>query len=97
MPGESSRVLVECSDRVATICFGESTLTRGLLRELDQALRSLERSPAADVLILRGGRPGRFLSGPSLNEYAGLTDDESRRRFALLGQTVFKRLETSLP
>ncbi len=93
MPGESSRIRLECSDRVATIYFGETTLTRGLLRDFDQALRSLERSAAADVLILRGGRPGCFLTGPSLNEYAGLTDDDSRRRYAQLGQTVFKRLE----
>jgi enoyl-CoA hydratase/carnithine racemase len=93
MPEPSSQLCVQCYDRVATIAFVEPTLTRRALHELDRELRSLERNGTADVLILRGGRPSRFLTGPNLNEYAGLTDDESRRGFSQLGQNVFKRLE----
>ena len=93
MIDQSSRIRVECADRVATLRFGEAALSRRLLRELDQALRSLERSRAADVLILRAAGPDRFPSGPDLDEYQSLIDDESRRRFAYLGQSVFDRLE----
>jgi 3-hydroxyacyl-CoA dehydrogenase / enoyl-CoA hydratase / 3-hydroxybutyryl-CoA epimerase len=93
MTGEPSLLRFECYERIATISFTEATLTRRMLRELDRELRALERAGAADILILQGGRPGCFLTGPSLNEYAGLTDDESRRGFAQLGQSILNRLE----
>lgn len=93
MNDQFSKVRVECADRVATLRFGEPTLSRGLLRELDRALRGLERSRAADVLVLRSAEPCGFPNGPDLDEYLSLIDDESRRRFAYLGQSVFDRLE----
>ncbi len=88
-----TRMRVECADGVATIRFVERTLTRGVLRELDRALRGLERTRTADVLIIRGNEKLGFPNGLDLDEYSSLIDDESRRRFSDLGQSVFDRLE----
>src|SRR2546429_6062390 len=89
---QSAELRLECSEQVATLWLDTPVLTRALLRELGEALDVMRRCPAADVLVLRGGGPGVFLTGPDLDEYAGLTDPDSRRGFSRLGQETLQRL-----
>ena len=90
---ESTRLRLGCADGVATMALDESVLTRAVLADMNRAVRVLENCGSAQALLIRGGKPGRFLSGPDLAEYASLGDDESRRQFARAGQKVFERLE----
>src|SRR5262245_46269018 len=89
---QSARLRLECSEQVATLWLDADVLTRALLLDLGAALDTMRRCRAANVMVIRGGCPGAFLTGPSLDEYVDLTDAESRRGFSKLGQETLQRL-----
>jgi 3-hydroxyacyl-CoA dehydrogenase/enoyl-CoA hydratase/3-hydroxybutyryl-CoA epimerase len=84
---QSAGLRLECSEQVATLWFDTPLLTRALLLDLGESIDFMQRCRAADVLVVRGA-----LTGPDLEEYAGLTDAESRRGFSRLGQETIQRL-----
>ncbi len=83
----SARLRLDCSEQVATLWLDAGVVSRALLHDLGEAIDVMRRCRAADVLVLRGS-----CTGPDLDEYAGLTDAESRRGFSRLGQEILQRL-----
>ncbi len=94
----SSRLRVECADQVATLWLETSandrnTLTTAFLRELNDAIEVVRVSRAIDALVIRSAQPNSFATGPDLDEYDRLSDVQSRRHFARMGQKVLANLE----
>jgi len=65
-------VSVEKRDRVASVTFDRpplNVLDLGLLRELDQALKSVSTASAVDVIVLRGGGQRAFSAGVDIKDH----------------------------
>src|SRR5215470_12457645 len=65
-------VSVEKRDRVASVTFDRpplNVLDLGLLRELDQALKSVSTASAVDVIVLRGGGQRAFSAGVDIRDH----------------------------
>ena len=65
-------VSVEKRDRVASVTFDRpplNVLDLGLLRELDQALKSVSTASAVDVIVLRGGGKRAFSAGVDIKDH----------------------------
>jgi enoyl-CoA hydratase len=93
----SAPVTYEVADRIATITVSRPDKLNALNRETITALgEAIDRARAsADVggVILTGA--GRaFVAGADISQFPTLTERQARE-FALHGQTVFRRFETS--
>ena len=65
-------VSVEKRNRVASVTFDRpplNVLDLGLLRELDQALKSVSTASAVDVIVLRGGGKRAFSAGVDIKDH----------------------------
>ena len=92
---ESDRLRLEAVDRVATLWLDSSDgnmVSRPLLRELDGAMNVAAGHPNLEVLVIRSGRAGVFLVGPSTADYEALGDAELRRDFSFAGQRLHDRI-----
>ncbi len=76
---------------------GANVLSRIVLEELDGLLDELEKRVDLAGLILVSGKPGQFIAGADLREFAASLDIEKSQtvEFCLKGQGLFKRLSKS--
>lgn len=74
-----------------------NTFGRETLEELDQALRELERRAGAGELkglLIESGKPGTFVAGAELTEFAQISESREQARLAVeTGQRLFARIE----
>lgn len=73
---------------------GANILSKSVLEELDQHLTALEGRDDLAGLIIRSGKPGMFIAGADLREFAASLDIEAEQTVAMCrrGQTLFQRL-----
>src|SRR5438034_10655968 len=73
---------------------GANILSRGVLEELDGHLTALEKRADLAGLVIRSGKPGTFIAGADLREFAASLDAAKREVVAICqrGQTLFGRL-----
>jgi 3-hydroxyacyl-CoA dehydrogenase/enoyl-CoA hydratase/3-hydroxybutyryl-CoA epimerase len=91
---ESGHVTLAAEYRIATLTVtgvgDRPLLYRAVLDDLDAALGIAQRHLGLDVVLLRGGQPGAFGTGPDLGELAA--DPAAAAATAALGQRVASRL-----
>jgi 3-hydroxyacyl-CoA dehydrogenase/enoyl-CoA hydratase/3-hydroxybutyryl-CoA epimerase/3-hydroxyacyl-CoA dehydrogenase/enoyl-CoA hydratase/3-hydroxybutyryl-CoA epimerase/enoyl-CoA isomerase len=75
---------------------GANVLSRQVLEELDAHLNELEKRSDLVGLIITSGKPGQFIAGADLREFAASLDIEKSQtiEFCLRGQGLFKRLSS---
>ena len=73
---------------------GANVLSSGVLDELDRHLSQLEKRTDLAGLIIRSGKPGSFIAGADLREFASSFDRPKSDVTAMCrrGQTLFQRL-----
>ncbi len=73
---------------------GANVLSRVVLEELDAHLNELEKLKDIHGLIFISGKPGQFIAGADLREFAASMDIETEKtvEFCQSGQNLFKRL-----
>jgi enoyl-CoA hydratase/carnithine racemase len=91
-------LLYEVKDSIARITFNRPTvlnaLNRKTIEELGECLKAARHDDAVRVLILTGAGEKAFVAGADINELAKQTPVNGKE-FALFGQEVIHRLETS--
>jgi 3-hydroxyacyl-CoA dehydrogenase/enoyl-CoA hydratase/3-hydroxybutyryl-CoA epimerase len=90
---QSERLRLESIDQIATIWLDTPVMDSALVTDLSHALKAVRQSPCIDVLVIRGSKPGVFLTGPNLDECARLQSEVALRDFSLYGQHLLERLE----
>jgi len=80
---------LDCADRRVNVLSAE------VMTELGLALDALSGQPPRG-LVIRSGKPGHFMAGADIEEFAGLTDAESVRRFVGRGWDLHARV-SALP
>lgn len=68
-----------------------NTLSREVMRELDEILIGLEQRSLTG-LIIRSAKPAGFIAGADVHEFEHITDAATATRLARSGQQVFDRL-----
>ena len=92
-----SPVAYEVADRIATITVSRpdklNALDKRTISALGEAIdRARDSSDVGGVILTGAGRA--FVAGADISQFPTLTESEARD-FALHGQTVFRRFETS--
>src|SRR5262245_30552181 len=88
---QSSRLLLESCDRVATLWLTGPSLVAAnldLILDLDQAISVVRQNPFLDVLVIRATDSDGFTGAIDLDLIDSLLHGEALRGFALAGQTV---------
>lgn len=88
-------------DDVAVLTFdlpdkGANILSASVLDEFDSLLSSIESRDDLAGLVILSGKPGTFIAGADLREFAASLDIEKDKIVAMCrrGQTLFQRLST---
>ncbi len=78
---------------------GANVLSSHVLMELSERLDELESRQDLAGLIIISGKPGQFIAGADLREFAQSIDigSEKTAEMCLRGQSLFRRLSTSCP
>lgn len=70
-----------------------NALNHAILEELDAALDEVADTNSVRALVITGAGGKAFVAGADIGEISALTDQESGRDFARLGQAVFTKIE----
>lgn len=93
---ELKNILLEWEGAMATITMNRpdalNALNSATLRELDQVFSTVLLTQGAHVVILTGAGKA-FVAGADIKEMAEMNAEEARQ-FSLLGQSVFRKIET---
>jgi enoyl-CoA hydratase len=94
---ESKNLRITSEYGTATLWLGfpgeaANALDRDRLRELDEAISTVARSPSVRVLVIRSTSPNGFCSGLRPDVQIGLSNPADRASFSWYGQEVFNRL-----
>ena len=68
-----------------------NSLSKTVLEELQQTLEEIARTPPKG-LVIHSGKPGGFIAGADVNEFAGLKDENEALALILRGQEIMTRL-----
>ncbi len=71
-------------------------LDAGTMRALDRRLSELESRIATGqpvAIVIRSGKPGSFIAGADVREFAAVSDEAAARAKSAEGQRIFRRLE----
>jgi enoyl-CoA hydratase len=71
-----------------------NALNAGVLNDLETAFKQLENDPEVLVIAIRGAGEKAFVAGADISQFPSLTPEEAHA-FALRGQSVFSRIESS--
>lgn len=73
---------------------GANVFSRHVLEELDQHLNALEKRTDLAGLILRSGKPGQFIAGADITEFAAAKDITKEQVYEMCtgGRKLFQRL-----
>ena len=89
------------ADDVALITFdvpgkGANVLSRAVLEELSATLDAVDARPGVVGVILMSGKPGQYLAGADLREFAAKLDADASHKIAVCrqGQQLFQRLSS---
>ena len=88
------------SDKIAWLTFDQADSKVNLLGSatmgfLDQRLSELESRIATGqpiAVVIRSGKPGTFIAGADVTEFADVADEEEARARSAEGQRIFQRL-----
>jgi len=73
----------------------QNLLTGGVMAVLDEIIGQIETGVAAGRIraaVIHSGKPGTFIAGADVNEFASITDPDEGARKAAAGQAVFDRI-----
>ncbi|MCT4594031.1 MAG: short-chain-enoyl-CoA hydratase [Anaeromicrobium sp.] len=89
-------LILEKKDRMAILKLNRpnalNALNSQILLELDKAIDNIKEDDSVDVLILTGEGKA-FVAGADISQMKDLNAEEGRK-FGLLGQRVFRKIET---
>lgn len=89
-------LLVEISERIATVTFNRpkrlNALNRATMRELKTALEEIAARDDVGVVVLTGAGDKAFVAGADISELCGLSPAQAFE-FALFGQSVLEAME----
>ena len=92
--GECVKITVE--EHVAMLTIDHrpvNALNRQTLQELGEAIETIKTEPSVKVVIVTGAGSLAFVAGADIKEVSQLTSPQDARDFAVLGQTVFLKLQ----
>src|SRR3989338_3543094 len=92
--GEFVKVGVE--DRIATITIDHrpvNALNRKTLQELGELVECLRTEQPVKAVVLTGGGSLAFVAGADIKEVSQMGSTEEARDLAVLGQSVFLKLQ----
>ena len=93
---EYANLLVEVSERIATVTVNRpeklNPLNRETVAALDRCFADLAENPDVGGVIVTGAGEKAFVAGADLNQVNGLTALEGRE-WGRIGQAVFSRIE----
>ncbi|MGE0608049.1 MAG: enoyl-CoA hydratase-related protein, partial [Pirellulales bacterium] len=73
---------------------GANVLSQSILREFHEHLDALEKMPRLAGLIIRSGKPGSYIAGADLREFAASLDISADKTVEMCttGRKLFQRL-----
>src|SRR5688572_4310014 len=99
MPATQIITLSQPEADIAVLTFDQpdksaNVLSRSVLEELSGHLDQLEKNTKLAGLVVRSGKPGMFIAGADLREFAASLDIEKEKVVELCrrGQSLFARL-----
>ncbi|MGF7185627.1 enoyl-CoA hydratase [Desulfitispora alkaliphila] len=95
--GNYSNVLLETSDNIATLTINRpkalNALNKDTLLDIKAAAQEVAEDENSHVLIITGAGEKAFVAGADISFMSKMTPQQARE-FALLGQDVFRTIET---
>jgi enoyl-CoA hydratase len=92
------KVIIDMSDGIATLTINRpealNALSRELIEELGDAVRSVNESPEIKVAIITGSGEKAFVAGADIAAMQAMTPGEARE-LALMAQGVYASIERS--
>ncbi|GIM28487.1 short-chain-enoyl-CoA hydratase [Clostridium polyendosporum] len=94
---ESKNVILEKEGKIAVVTINRpkalNALNSQVVKDLDNIIAELETDNEVYVVILRGAGEKAFVAGADISEMKNLNEEQARE-FSVLGNKVFRRLET---